>query len=179
MSPSSKRGSLERTKIIRKVSVCFKKGAVLSDHKEQQLLSNKHPHKIRKQAGTGACFLYAAKRLGPAGGVIPVFLDFYSDSCKINQYAKLHKNGEDEQYPDCTARERGSWAERPLRNRTRGRSHRSSKRNESRLLRSAKPGGQSDSNERNKGGTADYRCDSRFVLCSRSYDLHSRDGFFY
>ena len=79
------------------------------------------PHKIRKQAGTGACFLYAAKRLGPAGGEIPVFLDFYSDSCKINQYAKLHKNGEDEQYPDCTARERGSWAERPLRNRTRGR----------------------------------------------------------
>jgi hypothetical protein len=77
------------------------------------------PHKIRKQAGTGACFLYAAKRLGPAGGEIPVFLDFYSDSCKINQYAKLHKNGEDEQYPDCTARERGSWAERPLRNRTR------------------------------------------------------------
>ena len=64
------------------------------------------PHKIRKQARTGACFLYAAKGLGPAGGEIPVFLDFYSDSCKINQYAKLHKNGEDEQYPDCTARER-------------------------------------------------------------------------
>ena len=136
------------------------------------------PHKIRKQAGTGACFLYAAKRLGSPGGEIPVFLDFYSDSCKINQYAKLHKNGEDEQYPDCTARERGSWAERPLRNRTRGRSHRSSKRNESRLLRSAKPGGQSDSNERNKGGTADYRYDSRFVLCSRSQDLQGRDGFF-
>jgi hypothetical protein len=73
----------------------------------------------RKQVRTGTCFLYAAGSVRGANGESPVFLDFYSDSCRIYQYAKLHTNGEDEQYPDCTARERGSWAERPLRNRTR------------------------------------------------------------